>query len=302
MAETNKVLSRSEISPRVLRLLKSNTEKNPKTLHTYAHLLTTLYHVTAKTSFDADLFKDEAAMVAAVDAAYPNSKASKASAWAALLAVTGIDEYRARMHVLSSEIQARYKEQKLSEKRPKAQPEAIRKVHERWMEEYERNTSQKSLVNALLTGLSSGFYPELPPRRLEWGSVHIIHEDDDYEEFDHLKKNYTDGKEIVLHDHKNARWTEQPVRLPFPAELKPLFEVRKVSGDPWLLVNTKGEPFSTSALHERLKALFSFSVDVLRQSYVTEFNKGMNKLSDMEAVAAKMGNSLGTQVAVYTKK
>lgn len=283
-------------------VLLSDTQLSKRSVLTYKSLLfkvaMSLIDYKGLTHFHPSLFTDMAEdCVEFVDSM--KEVRSRATTYSALLKITGLDVYKEKVQTLREIIDDVYGEQQLTEARsqlPGASVECIRKVHADSLRKNPLN-----LMDVVITGIFSGFYDELPPRRLqEWCDVKTSNYDPDVDNY------YAHGA-VVFNKHKNRDRGRGggagAYVLALPEELTPYIE-RSIatSCSEYLLTSTRGNPLDSSSLNRRLNTYFGFSVDVLRSVYITDKNKDMPALKDMEELAKKMGHNVSTQIRIYTKK
>ena len=179
----------------------------------------------------------------------------------------------------------------------------IRLVHQnlidQWYNQPHSFTDKIYLAtDILMTGLMSGVYDDVPPRRLE-----------DYFEM-RLHKGLEDGNRFLDDNrmtfpiHKNKRYGHEPIELQFPEELLPMLEWLRMIRPKreYLLMNRKHEKMNASMLHGRLRKHYGFGVDLLRSIFLTDKYGNLPTIADRERLAAQMGHSVNTQSNCYIKK
>lgn len=103
--------------------------------------------------------------VASLDGRPPNTRATVLAAAYALTRDPSILEH---MHSVSKQIKEDYKEQVMTEERKAVllSKEEIADIYRTHEERYLSDPSDRNFTDMLITGLMSGVFPELPPRRL----------------------------------------------------------------------------------------------------------------------------------------
>jgi hypothetical protein len=231
---------------------------------------------------------------------------TQATILAAAYALTKNANILIRMHAVSKDIKETYKDQTMCEKRKnvaltKAEIDNIFYEH---VAKYDTTPTDRNLTDLLITGLMSGVFPELPPRRLmEYTELkphppprgHIA-------SYNYIITGPRGRLYMVINRHKTSKTSSAPHILPVPRELSQLVLKAKEDGREFLFLNEKGEKFTSASLHHRLMGIYGFGVDMLRSVFLSDMHKGTPKLRKMEKVAKLMGNSVNAQVMCYVKK
>ena len=129
-----------------------------------------------------------------------------------------------------------------------------------------------------------------------------------FDESSHTKDNYVKGNFFHFNIYKTAKLNQnkhgtplQKVEIPKP--LRPLINrLKKEKLSDYLLLNSKGEKFTSASLNKRLTILFGFGVDMLRSIFLTDHVFADDLLKKLEENAEKMAHSLGSQLEYYVKQ
>lgn len=189
----------------------------------------------------------------------------------ALVVLTGIQVYSQAMLANIATVAAKYKEQKVDPDRVaklKTMDE-IRAIHVGLMAKYKRDPTAENTTNVLISGLMSGVYPDTPPRRLmDWAQMKIRNAN-------RKTDNHMTLKEAVFRQYKTAAHDRRKgidhQKVPIPPELRTIITRWKTANEAdWLLVNSSGQPFTSSSLNKRLTTIYGFGVDMLRSIFLSE--------------------------------
>ena len=92
--------------------------------------------------------------------------------------------------------------------------------------------------------------------------------------------------------------------IDIPKELNTLINKwKKINDSDYLLVGEDGKPFTSSRLGKKVSRMFEGnSCDMLRSIFLSHYYKDMPKLTEMEELATKMGNSVNAHLNYYVKK
>lgn len=275
--------------------------KTPSTTKTYGSLLHNLF-MKAQVDTPIDVFLNNPDTVLPFIDLTLTSEHTKATTYAALWAVTQNTQYHVKMQEASNNVRQNYVQQKQSPKqslvtRPFSE---IEHIHSSCLALFLEAASLATAVNTFITGLMTGVYPDVPPRRL------MDYSEMKFRNFDPDVDNHISNGLMIFHKYKTAASDRArditSVSLPFPPELECVLAYRATQPGDWLIASgPTGAPFSTSKLQHRLHNLFGFSVDMLRQIYVSNFHKDTPKLLAMESLASRMGHSVSAQLSFYTK-
>lgn len=234
---------------------------------------------------------------------------TQATVLAAAYALTKDKRIWERMHATSRDIKEAYKDQTLLRRRREVALTSaeIRQIYLDKKEQYAANPTNRALTDVLITGLMSGVFPELPPRRLMEYTELKPHPPPPRVRGQPPMYNYViNGPRrsmlMIFYRHKTCKDGKKPQTLPVPRELIPLFLKASREGREFLLLNDRGEKFTKASLHGRLMDIYGFGVDLLRSIFLSEMHEGTPSIRRMEKVAKMMGNSVGTQMACYVKK
>jgi len=285
----------------IIDALLAKKEFTDSTLRTYSSLLASIY-----TKLDGkngvEFFSKEADKILDYITNNMESAQSRKTLLSALLNLTGIEQYRALMIENIKTVNAHYATKKVDEKRKeKAKPyEEIRKICEGFIQAYQENKSIYNAMNVLISTLCSGYYEGTPPRRLlDYTEMKLKNftADDNYIKGNYFYFNiYKTAKNVK----KNTGTSTQKVEV--PKELRPLIaKLKKENLSDYMMLNVKGEKFTSSSLNKRLSILFGFGVDMLRSIFLTDHVYGNNLLQKLEENAEKMGHSINAQMEFYVK-
>lgn len=290
----------AELRTKVADALKKKRDLTASTLRTYVSLLSNVLVKLGED--DPEYFETNVSQVMKHIDSLEKPQTRK-TLLSALVVLTDNAEYRKSMLANVAEVTANYKQQKHDPERVAKllSPGDIRKIHEGMMQEYQKSPTVNNTVNVLITGLMSGYYPDAPPRRI------IDYSLMKHRNFDKKQDNYITGKEMVFHRYKTAAVDKAKgkdgIRLTVPPELRPiLIKWKRLNGSDWLLINTLGEPFTSSSLNKRLTSIYGFGVDMLRSIFITELYKDVPKLTALENTAHEMGHSVQSASLFYAKK
>lgn len=286
----------AELKARISEHLLKQRNLSPSTLKTYTSLLSSLYK-KLNGEGGMDFFQEQERILEHVKS-LPSPQTRK-TVLSALFVLTGIQEYREGMSDDIRLVNSQYREQKTSEKRAPTLItfERVQEIHEELRRLMKRNPTQNNIVNYLISCVCSGVYGEaLPPRRLEYAMMKI-------RKFNPETDNYADKGVFVFNQYKTVRKHGKQT-IPIPKDLNALIlRWKKLNPTDYLLLNDRGEPFSTSALGKRIKELFDGnSQDVLRSIFLSHYYRDVPHLERMEALAAKMGHTVGSAMSFYVKK
>lgn len=281
--------------------LLAKKEFTSSTLRTYTSLLASVYN-KLKGEKGVDFFFDKKDDIIKYISANMESPQSRKTLLSALYKLTDLEDYRSLMMENIKVVNEHYSKKKTDEKRKqKAKPyEEIRGICEKLIQNYQMNKSIFNAMNVLIATLCSGYYEGTPPRRLlDYTEMKIRNftANDNYVKGNYFYFNVYKTASIVK---KNTGTTTQKVEI--PKELRPLInKIKKDNLSDYLLLNAKGEKFTSSSLNKRLTVLFGFGVDMLRSIFLTEHIYGNDLLKKLEENAEKMGHSIDAQMTFYVK-
>lgn len=220
---------------------------------------------------------------------------------AALVVLTGLDSFRQPMLVDIKTQAGKYLEQRTSPDRAEKliTPQQVREIHEALVACWKMRPSMNNWVDMLISFVCSGVLgPELPPRRLEYSTMLM-------KGGDSSRDNVIDwrNRQFVFNVYKMARSSGQE-RITIPAELyKLLLKWRKINDSPYMLINSKGEPFKPTTLSKRITVLFRGNgIDSLRSIFLSGIYANVPAMQDMQNLARKMGHSVEAALNFYVKR
>jgi site-specific recombinase XerD len=286
----------------ISKALLEKKEFTPSTLRTYTSLLSSLY---SKLNGDGGVsfFTKEKDTIIDYIANKMESAQSRKTLLSALVNLTQLDVYRSLMLENIRAVNEHYAKRKLDDKQKEVTKRytEIRSICETLIDTYQQNKSFYNLMNVLIATLCSGYYEGTPPRRLldycemKWKN---FTPDDNY-----IKGNY-----FYFNIYKTSRHVKNSTgsttqKIEIPKELRPLIsKIKKENLSDYLLLNIKGEKFSSSSFNKRVTVLFGFGVDRLRSIYLTDHVYSDDLLKKLEDTADKMGNSISSQMNYYVKQ
>lgn len=144
------------------------------------------------------------------------------------------------------------------------------------------------LSDFIMLCVVSGYYIS-PRRSADWINMKIRGD------IDKSKDNYIDGNKFVFNNYKTSgAYGKQEVEIPKP--LKQILDkyIKKNPHD-YLLVSTRGLPYSQVVLTQKLNKIFGdkISTSMLRHIYITHQYEGVD-IAKMRQIAEDMGHSVGT--------
>jgi len=283
----------------------SKAGKTPSTTKTYVSLISNLYRRAADGVTRIDQFVMDVNRMLALVAQIP-SASTRATTLAALYALTKKVHYHTLMKEESNKVRTEYTKQRQTPKQSNlAHPEdELDDIHSDWLQRFLKNANATTATNTLITGLMSGVYKEAPPRRLlDYAEMKIRNFDEHTDNYVTEKTDEPGTYVMVFHKFKTAAHESGgPHILTFPYELLPVLRYRMSLPGDYLLISKMQKAMSTQQLHQRLKTLYGFSVNLLRQLHVSKFHRETPALQTMEKLAKDMGHSVNSQLLFYTKK
>jgi hypothetical protein len=100
--------------------------------------------------------------------------------------------------------------------------------------------------------------------------------------YDEKEDNYIKRGTFVFNKFKTAKSKGQQ-KIKVPKMLVPLIKkLSEIHNCDYLLVNSKGEPFSASLYSQKVKQIFGVTQDLLRSIFLSNYYKDMPKLKEME--------------------
>lgn len=276
-------------------LSKSIKEKRPQlsdsSLRTYSSLLFSLLKKLNEPSLEKLNVEKVKEHILSIEK--PQSRKTLCSA---LFVATGEEEYRQLMLDDIKVVNDKYKEQKVEPTREIKPYSDILLIHHELINKLKKNPSAENYVNVIISYLSCGINPDLPPRRiLDYALMKMTSSKSNDE-------NFIEKGNFIFNIYKTSkRYGKQVVSI--PKELITIINKwKKVNETDYLLVTEKGEPFTSSSLSRRVTTIFGVTMDALRSIYLSHIYKDIPKLSQMETTAYKMGHSVESALNYYVKK
>jgi hypothetical protein len=222
---------------------------------------------------------------------------SRKSRLAALFVLTGDLRFLADMKQSIQAVRERYATRKLTPKEAThrvSQDEIHRKFKEA-RSAFRRDKNRATAQSFLIAGLTSGFYPGLPPRRNEYCDVKL-------KDYDATTDNYLKGNVIVLNKYKTFYLKgRQTVEVPRPLREALSVLVAEADGNPYLFFHKNGKKFTSSQWTKNLYRIYGDGIgtDALRSIYWSATKCGT--LADVEKIADKMGHTVNQALLTYLK-
>ena len=286
----------SEFKNELAEALRKQRNLSASTIKTYTSLLNSLHK---KLDGDGLEFfeKDKERILGHIKAM--GSAQSRKTILSALFVLTGDKEYRENMIDDIKVVNESYRSQKTSAERKETliSFERVQEIHQELFTKMKANPSHTNIVNYIISSVCSGVYGvDLPPRRLEYADMKLRN-------FDKTVDNYLDKGKFVFNQYKTVKKHGTQV-IPVPKDLNLVINKwKRLNPTDYLLVNDKGEKFTTSYLSKRIKDLFEGnSQDVLRSIFLSNYYKDMPQLKTMEDMAERMGHSVPSALGFYVKK
>ena len=224
----------------------------------------------------------------------PNSKMSVLSA---LLKLTGDDIFKEPMTALRSIISAEYA--KKEAKPNDITMDSLKELHASYLHEFTNYRQSIDVAQkVLMSGLMTGVYDGLPPRRLDDYIQMLLHDTDD--NYNHFKDGRT---KMRFNVHKNShRDSSKTVELDVPEPLRPVVEYLAsiTPKQMFLFTNRQNKQFSEPGMSNMLTRILGGSCNAIRSRFLSE--KYQNVPDDLLQTASDMGHSFTTAVTFYVKK
>ena len=172
-------------------------------------------------------------------------------------------------------------------------------------EEAVRNTDINPVENTVLYYL----YTQLPPRRLEYGSLIIAidgqFDDDNKSNYVVLNSKMTKVNRIILNTYKTSKTYGKYVISNVPEKLSDsiveLIQEQDYKAGEYLFMNSKGKPYAGASFSARLKQVFEqaigtpLTLNVLRHSFISYHLRTGTTAKQKNEWAMAMGHSTETQ-------
>ena len=266
-------------------------------LKTYTSLLVSIYN-KLEGKDGINFFKEHEKILEHIETM--DKPQTKKTALSSLFVLTGIKEYQEHMINNIKVVNDTYKTQKHSAERMdklKTYQEIV-SIHNEIKDRYKKNQTIDNLVELLISYLCSGVLGnDLPPRRVLDYSVMKIRN------YDIKTDNYIKGNNMVFNQYKTKdRYGVQTIVI--PKELMTLINKwKKINESDYLLLNEKGEPFTSGGLSKKVGRLFDGNtIDMLRSIFLSNYYSELPPIKEMEKLASDMGHSVVSQMNYYVKK
>ena len=230
----------------------------------------------------------------------PNTRKSILSA---LYVLTDIQIYRKQMMEDARFIQQKYKTQKKTEKE-KQNWITVEEIEQKYADLHQQvqDIFKKKaiadigiIIDYLLVSFLSGHL--FPPRRsLDYALLK-------WKNFDQSKDNYYKRGKFYFNKYKTSD-IYGLAKLDVPKEVESILKKwLKINPSEYVLISSNNKPLSSSQITKMLNKIFGkdVSVNMLRHIYLTNYYKGMPKLSNMEKLASSMGHNVETALQNYVK-
>ena len=230
-------------------------------------------------------------------------KSTRKSILSALYVLTKIPEYQDQMMKDAKDIHEEYKEQKKTEKQKEnwLSVQEIEDKYNKLLRQVQDIFKKKAIadvsiiIDYLLVAFLSGHL--FPPRRsLDYALLK-------WKNFDQNEDNYYKRGKCYFNKYKTSD-TYGLAKLDVPKEVDSILKKwLKINPSEYVLISSNNKPLSSSQITKMLNKIFGkdVSVNMLRHIYLTNYYKGMPKLSNMEKLASSMGHNVETALQNYVK-
>ena len=230
-------------------------------------------------------------------------KATRKSILSALYVLTKIPQYQEQMMKDAKDIHEEYKEQKKTEKQKEnwLSVQEIEDKYNKLLRQVQDIFKKKAIadvsiiIDYLLVAFLSGHL--FPPRRsLDYALLK-------WKNFDQNEDNYYKRGKFYFNKYKTSD-TYGLAKLDVPKEVDSILKKwLKINPSEYVLISSNNKPLSSSQITKMLNKIFGkdVSVNMLRHIYLTNYYKGMPKLSNMEKLASSMGHNVETALQNYVK-
>ena len=230
-------------------------------------------------------------------------KSTRKSILSALYVLTKIPEYQDQMMKDAKDIHEEYKEQKKTEKQ-KENWLSVKEIEDKYhklLRQVQDIFKKKAIadisiiIDYLLVGFLSGHL--FPPRRnLDYALLK-------WRNYNKNEDNYYKNGKFYFNKYKTSD-TYGLAKVDVPKELDSILKKwLKINPSEYVLISSNNKPLSSSQITKMLNKIFGkdVSVNMLRHIYLTNYYKGMPKLSNMEKLASSMGHNVETALQNYVK-
>ena len=216
----------------------------------------------------------------------------------ALYVLTEIEDYKTLMVKLCEIVNDLYKTQKLNQKQLDNRitfDEVCDKVNS--LEKILKNDpTPDNYTNFILLSLMSGIWPNIPPRRNEYGSVKL-------QGYNETTDNYLLKNKIIFNTYKtSSKYGQQIVTIP-PKLMTVIRKWLKINKTDYLFT-TNNKELNSSQTTRKLHKIFDaiIGANELRSIFLSNYYKDIPKLNNMEELADAMGHNISTAMSRYVKK
>ena len=283
-------------------LLRNRPHLTQSSIKTYTSVLFNLHKHMEQTHDNIDWFSTDYKNI--LDYLMQNAKKStRKSILSALYVLTKIPEYQDQMMKDAKDIHEEYKEQKKTEKQKEnwLSVQEIEDKYNKLLRQVQDIFKKKAIANVsiiidyLLVAFLSGHL--FPPRRsLDYALLK-------WKNFDQNEDNYYKRGKCYFNKYKTSD-TYGLAKLDVPKEVDSILKKwLKINPSEYVLISSNNKPLSSSQITKILNKIFGkdVSVNMLRHIYLTNYYKGMPKLSNMEKLASSMGHNVETALQNYVK-
>ena len=216
----------------------------------------------------------------------------------ALYVLTEIEDYKTLMVKLCEIVNDLYKTQKLNQKQLDNRisfDEVCDKVNS--LEKILKNDpTPDNYTNFILLSLMSGIWPNIPPRRNEYGTVKL-------QGYNETTDNYLLKNKIIFNTYKtSSKYGQQIVTIP-PKLMTVIKKWLKINKTDYLFT-TNNKELNSSQTTRKLHKIFDaiIGANELRSIFLSNYYKDIPKLNNMEELADAMGHNISTAMSRYVKK
>lgn len=290
---------------------KNKPNISNSSVKTYKSLLKNLFyrHHDTNTKINMKWFEDEDNILNILRDVEPRLRKTTI---AGLLTISNDNKFEKYRKLLSSDIQQtndKLQEQtkSLTQSENWIDYSEVQNLYEKYYEKtksiFKRNKSdinQKDILDMtdyIILAITCGIF--FPPRRsLDWVRMKIRNYDEKTDNFLDLE-----NKQFVFNIYKTAKFYDTQ-RVDIPSKfMKILKRFINIVDSDYLLVNRKGEPFTTQRMTQKMNQLFggNISTSLIRHIYLSDKLKDIPKLTELTQLSKDMGHSVMQQLE-YIKK
>lgn len=288
----------SELRKQIFDALKEKRSNiSDSSCKTYTSLLVSVYNnLDGKNGLE--FFKSHSKIIPYVKSL--EKAQTRKTTLSSLYVLTALDNYKESMMEDIKEVNDFYKKQKNDPERQSRVKtfEEVVAIHNAIKGKFKSKPINDNLVDLLVSYLFSGALENaLPPRRL------LDYSEMKLKNYNSEKDNYIEKGKMYFNNYKTKEAYGTQI-IPIPKELNALINKwKKINDNDYLLVSEDGKKFTSSGLGKKIGRLFEGnSVDMLRSIFLSHYYRDMPKLTEMEDIANKMGNSINAHLNYYVKK